>query len=389
MIGDGGLSPHGSLSVGRGYHLTDHQFSTVALIDSTANLLERLTYDAYGMARHHWAADLTGNGAVNDDDRAAMNAALNESIDDQDYNVDADITRTGRVTMTDAAHTGTSQYKAALPKGDLSAPGIDNVVGYCGYVFNPEVPTTGGGGGLYTVRFRHYDAELGRWLERDPLGYVDGMNLYGYIANAPVRHLDSLGFGKNDPHGREPGEQLKKQLEKLQERKRNAGSRREKKELERKIRNVQRKIDQLPKGEHHSQRAKGRGGRGAKASGFIGIIAIFWAVDDTMAAAPELEHLFHLLFITTDEHVALHLIDQIVGTLYDIYGARAIELREKLKEKWDQEQRDRSIRRAKEMLEKAKQRANTPTDDAPNERGRSQGTPLLMIIDEHEPGCMP
>ncbi len=162
-----------------------------------------MTYDAYGLARHHWAADLTGDGAVNDDDRAAMNAALNESIGDQDYNVDADVTRTGRVTMTDAAHTGTSQYKAALPKGDLSGAAASggggwNTIGYCGYVFNPEVPTTGGGGGLYTVRFRHYDAEIGRWLERDPLGYVDGMNLYGYVMGSPLVFSDPFGLSADD-----------------------------------------------------------------------------------------------------------------------------------------------------------------------------------------------
>ena len=57
----GGIDPEGNY---RHYHLTDHQFSTVALIDNSAKLLERVTYDAYGNARHHWAADITGTGAV-------------------------------------------------------------------------------------------------------------------------------------------------------------------------------------------------------------------------------------------------------------------------------------------------------------------------------------
>lgn len=39
------------------YHLCDVQFSTVALLDSSAGLVERVTYDAYGDARHHYMAD--------------------------------------------------------------------------------------------------------------------------------------------------------------------------------------------------------------------------------------------------------------------------------------------------------------------------------------------
>ncbi len=33
--------------------------------------------------------------------------------------------------------------------------------------------------GLQLNRNRYYHAKLGRWINRDPLGYVDGMNLYG------------------------------------------------------------------------------------------------------------------------------------------------------------------------------------------------------------------
>ena len=37
--------------------------------------------------------------------------------------------------------------------------------------------------GLYYFRARYYDAEQGRFISRDPAGYVDGMGLYnGYFA---------------------------------------------------------------------------------------------------------------------------------------------------------------------------------------------------------------
>jgi hypothetical protein len=42
---------------------------------------------------------------------------------------------------------------------------------------------------------RILDSELGRWTRRDPLGYVDGMGLYGYISSAsPTVDVDPLGL---------------------------------------------------------------------------------------------------------------------------------------------------------------------------------------------------
>ena len=58
------------------------------------------------------------------------------------------------------------------------------------------------GVGLYHFPFRSYSPRLGRWLQRDPLGYVDGVNLYQYVASMPTRLVDLWGL---DPHG-EDGE---------------------------------------------------------------------------------------------------------------------------------------------------------------------------------------
>ncbi len=48
----------------------------------------------------------------------------------------------------------------------------DNQLLYRGYRHDPET-------GLYHARHRFYHAPLGRWINRDPAGYQDGMNLYG------------------------------------------------------------------------------------------------------------------------------------------------------------------------------------------------------------------
>ncbi len=47
--------------------------------------------------------------------------------------------------------------------------------------------------GLYDFRNRDYAPILGRWLQQDPVGYVDGANLYDYLADNPVNYVDPMG----------------------------------------------------------------------------------------------------------------------------------------------------------------------------------------------------
>ncbi|GBC63453.1 hypothetical protein DENIS_4447 [Desulfonema ishimotonii] len=48
--------------------------------------------------------------------------------------------------------------------------------------------------GLYYYGFRYYSAELGRWLNRDPLEEWGGYNLYGVTFNNPLYFYDYLGL---------------------------------------------------------------------------------------------------------------------------------------------------------------------------------------------------
>jgi len=58
--------------------------------------------------------------------------------------------------------------------------------GFCGMYLDKET-------GLYYARFRMYSPTLGRFISRDPIGYIDGMSLYaGYFV---PNYTDPSGLG--------------------------------------------------------------------------------------------------------------------------------------------------------------------------------------------------
>jgi RHS repeat-associated protein len=64
---------------------------------------------------------------------------------------------------------------------------IGNTYLFQGREFDPET-------GLYYFRARYYDPEIGRFLQPDPKGYVDSMNLYQAFNCNPINFIDPFGF---------------------------------------------------------------------------------------------------------------------------------------------------------------------------------------------------
>jgi RHS repeat-associated protein len=116
------------------HYLRDALGSVVGLTNESGNLVERYTYDPYGKV----------------------------FIERQDL-------ATGAWTPTNASSFGNPWL-------------------WTGHRYDPAV-------GLYHTHFRTYSPMLGRWLQRDPIGYAAGsVNLYEHVLGNPLYWVDPLGL---------------------------------------------------------------------------------------------------------------------------------------------------------------------------------------------------
>jgi RHS repeat-associated protein len=116
------------------YYTNDANFNVTALVDESGTVVERYAYSPYG----------------------------ERTVLDADWSADAD---------------GLSD--------------VDNVLGHQGLHLDTE-------SALYYNRNRYYSPTLGRFITRDPLGYIDGMSVYEYVGSSAVNTADPEGLHPRD-----------------------------------------------------------------------------------------------------------------------------------------------------------------------------------------------
>ncbi len=123
------------------HYLHDVLGSVIGVVNETGTLVERYTYDPYGKVLiEKWQTD--GQGG--------------------------------------------QWLASAEPNSGMPYSPIGNPFMWTGHRYDAAV-------GLYHTLFRFYDPVLGRWLQRDPEEFVDGINLYEYVRSSPLKLVDPHG----------------------------------------------------------------------------------------------------------------------------------------------------------------------------------------------------
>jgi RHS repeat-associated protein len=68
-----------------------------------------------------------------------------------------------------------------------AASGLPLNVGYTGHLWDATIQQ-------YFAPFRYYNPAAARWTMRDPIGMVDGPNVYAYVKDVPTIYFDDLGL---------------------------------------------------------------------------------------------------------------------------------------------------------------------------------------------------
>jgi len=179
------------------YYLLKELYTVAGLADADGRIVELYDYDAYGTVRVHQPLAPQADGDYDDDGDVDLVDFIAFQVcfvgggtgcdvfdfDDDQQNEDIDDYLTF-VLLFGGPEIGAPYATQIVSRSDLNP-----------YFFTGRRldQLAAGGPGMYHYRRRAYDPVHGRFLQRDPAGYVDGMNLYEYGRSRPPTLTDPLG----------------------------------------------------------------------------------------------------------------------------------------------------------------------------------------------------
>jgi RHS repeat-associated protein len=175
----------------------DANWNVVGLTDLGGHLVERYVYSPYGELIVHQSTgygDRDGDGDVDSTDKGTVGTTCTGTVSGSCRILDLDFD--GDYDSTDATKFDSLAQGLQRNPGRL-ATAVSQPFAHQGLLFEPEI-------GSYQNRARQYDPGKRRFVQRDPLAflqshflphrhYLDGLSLFSYQAQNPTGFLDPQG----------------------------------------------------------------------------------------------------------------------------------------------------------------------------------------------------
>ena len=186
--------------------LQDANYNVLGIVSAKGDLIERYEYTPYGQrtvySRGWKLPDMNDDGVVDISDKIIWTT---NQFSFEPPICRADLNGDGTIDISDKIIYNASEFTMVDDDPLVMQPRLESFrntersmgaettnicnIGHQGLMHDKEF-------GLIYNRARYLSPKLGRFLQRDPLGYVDGMSLYEYVGSGPVR--------RRDPSGRTP-----------------------------------------------------------------------------------------------------------------------------------------------------------------------------------------
>ena len=170
-----------------------HDVAGRRILDISAGAITQFVWDGADLIAEYRDSAVSAL-YVHDD---AVDRPLQIATGGREHWYHADLVGSARL-LTDNAGTQSASYRYSAfgATEDETGNGGFNPLRFTGRRLDPN--------GTYDFRARQYDPRLGRFLQRDPLGTVNGTNVYAYAINNPLTLSDPSGTNAR-PEINEPG----------------------------------------------------------------------------------------------------------------------------------------------------------------------------------------